>query len=272
MKSLREEILATIGSFSNSLVVSESAGSTEFVDLMRAAESGSLPGSQLASLIDHTLLKAEATATDFEKICLEARDHGFASVCVNSARVALVSKLLSSSSVLPISVVGFPLGMMETQAKAFETRRAIECGAREIDMVLMVGALRDGDYEMVEADIHHVVQEAGPSVPVKVILETALLTRDEKIAACVIAKRAGAAFVKTCTGFGGGAASVDDIRLMRTVVGYRMGVKASGGVRTRQDALKLIAAGANRIGASASVSIATAGATAGGISHDSGGY
>lgn len=268
MKSLREEIQAAISAVSKSLNQNESAASTEFVELMRTAESGAIDGPALAGMIDHTLLKAEATTKDLEKICAEAREYHFASVCVNSGRVALVAKLLADSDVLPISVVGFPLGMMETEAKAYETRRAIEDGAREIDMVLPIGALKDGDFEAVESDITHVVHEAGPSVPVKVILETFLLTRDEKIAACVIAKRAGASFVKTSTGFGGGGASVEDIRLMRTVVGSRMGVKASGGVRTRQDALNLVAAGANRLGASASVAIVTAGS----ISGESGGY
>ena len=268
MKSLREEIQAAIAAVANSLGRNDSADSTEFVELMRTAESGAIDGPALAGMIDHTLLKAEATTKDLEKICAEAREHRFASVCVNSGRVALVAKLLEGSGVLPISVVGFPLGMMETEAKTFETRRAIEDGAREIDMVLSVGALKDGDFGAVESDITHVVHEAGPSVPVKVILETALLTRDEKIAACVIAKRAGASFVKTSTGFGGGGASVEDVQLMRAVVGPRMGVKASGGVRTRQDALKLIAAGANRLGASSSVAIVSAS----GISGESGGY
>jgi deoxyribose-phosphate aldolase len=268
MKSLREEIQAAIASPSNSPGRIDAAASTEVVHLMRAAESGSIQGSELARLIDHTLLKAEATAKDLEKVCAEARTHAFASVCVNSGRIAFVANLLAGSNVLPISVVGFPLGAMKSEAKAFETRRAIEAGAREIDMVLSVGSLKDGDFEAVESDILQVVHEAGPSVPVKVILETALLSRDEKIAACVIAKRAGAAFVKTSTGFGGGGASVEDIQLMRSVVGFKMGVKASGGVRTRQDALKLIAAGANRLGASASVAITTAS----GISGESGGY
>ncbi|MBS1961616.1 MAG: deoxyribose-phosphate aldolase [Bdellovibrionales bacterium] len=235
---------------------------------MRAAETGSLPGPELARRIDHTLLKADARHDEFEKLATEARTHSFASVCVNSGRLPEVVSRLAGSPVLPIAVVGFPLGAMETEAKVAETRRALDLGAKEIDMVLAIGVLKDGAYEGVEKDVEAVVAAAKTrKIPVKVILETCLLTREEKIAACVIAKRAGAAFVKTSTGFAAAGATVEDIRLMRTVVGPDMGVKASGGIRTRADALKMIAEGADRIGASASVAIATAG-----ISAESGGY
>jgi len=171
-------------------------------------------------------------------VCTEARTHGFATVCVNTARLPEVVARLAGSPVRPIAVVGFPLGAMESEAKAAETRRAIDLGAKEIDMVLNVGALKDADYDAVLKDIEAVVLAAQlRKIPVKVILETCLLSHEEKVAACTLAKRAGAAFVKTSTGFGSGA-TVEDIRLMRAVVGAEMGVKASGGIRTREEALK----------------------------------
>lgn len=258
MKSLREEIQAEIRAQAGPTRPQESATSTEFVEIMRRASDGSLSGPELARMIDHTLLKADAVGTELKRLCEEALTHGFASVCVNSGRIAEAANLLGmSKKTLPISVVGFPLGMMETEAKAFEAKRAIALGAKEIDMVLSIGKLKEADYDSVYSDIEAVVQTSG-KIPVKVILETSLLTTEEKIAACVIAKRAGAAFVKTSTGFGSAGATVEDIRMMRRIVGPNLGVKASGGIRTRDDALKMIAAGANRIGASASVAIATA--------------
>jgi deoxyribose-phosphate aldolase len=275
MKSLREEIHSAITTFSGSIGRFDPAPSTELMELMRAAESGTLRGPELARRIDHTLLKADARGAEFEKVCTEARTHSFASVCVNTSRLAEVVARLAGSPVLPIAVVGFPLGAMESHAKAAETRRAIDLGAKEIDMVLNVGMLKDGAYDVVAADIEAVVLAARlRKIPVKVILETSLLTREEKIAACVIAKSAGAAFVKTSTGFGGGGATVEDVALMRAVVGVELGVKASGGIRTREDALKMLAAGADRLGASASVAIATAGTSPGpgGISGETGGY
>lgn len=208
----------------------------------------------LARLIDHTLLRADATPAEVVKLCAEARAHGFATVCVNSSQVALAARELAGTPVLAIAVVGFPLGAGLSSAKAFEAAEAVRAGAREVDMVLNLGALKAGDRALVSADIAQVVAAAGPW-PVKVILETALLTLEQKVEACVLARAAGAAFVKTCTGFGGGGATVEDIRLMRQVVGDEVGVKASGGVRSAADALKLVAAGANRIGASASVAI-----------------
>lgn len=212
----------------------------------------------VARRIDHTLLKPEATRADLVKLCEEARKHKFASVCVNTTWVPLCVELLKGSGVMTICVVGFPLGAATTRAKQAETREAIANGAAEIDMVINIGLLKSGEHDKVFDDIRGVV-EAASGRPVKVILETHMLSREEKIAACAISKAAGAAFVKTSTGFSGGGATVDDIKLMRAVVGPDMGVKASGGVRTADDARKMIAAGADRLGASASVAIVTGG-------------
>ncbi len=222
------------------------------------ASSPPIPGvdAELAARIDHTLLKPGSTREELVKVCREARKYGFATVCVNSANIPLVAGELWGSPVMPIAVVGFPLGEATPQAKAFEAREAIAAGAREIDMVINLGQLKSKDYRAVTKDIEAVVEAATPH-PVKVILETSQLTDEEKVIACALAKTAGAAFVKTSTGFAGGGATVEDIVLMRRVVGPEMGVKASGGVRTRQDALKMIEAGADRIGASASVAIVT---------------
>jgi deoxyribose-phosphate aldolase len=210
----------------------------------------------LAPYIDHTLLKPEATREDLVKLCEEARRYGFATVCVNSGNVALCARLLEGCSVRPIAVVGFPLGAGTTGAKAFEAREAIRAGAAEIDMVINIGQLKARNYGFVEADIREVVQAARPR-PVKVILETGALTRDEKVIGCALAKAAGAAFVKTSTGFGPGGATAEDVALMREIVGEDVGVKASGGVRTTADARRMVEAGANRLGASASVAIVT---------------
>ncbi len=211
-------------------------------------------GMQIGRAIDHTLLKAEATRSDIERVCEEARTHGFASVCVNSGWIQTVAELLAGTSTLPIAVVGFPLGAMTPSAKAFEAREAIRLGAREIDMVLPIGKLKQGATDEVLEDIRAVVEASRP-YPVKVILETSSLTREEKILACQLSVQAGAAFVKTSTGFGGGGATVQDIQLMRQTVGPNVGVKASGGIRTLADALAMLQAGANRLGASASVAI-----------------
>jgi len=215
----------------------------------------------LAPYIDHTLLKPDATRDEVIKLCDEARKYGFATVCLNTSNVALAKRLLEGSPVKPIAVVGFPLGAGTTSAKAFETREAIRAGAAEIDMVINIGQLKARNYAYVECDIREVVQAAKPR-PVKAILETGGLTRDEKVIGCALAKAAGAAFVKTSTGFGPGGATAEDIALMRQIVGDDVGVKASGGVRTTADAQKMVEAGANRIGASASVAIVT-GASAG---------
>lgn len=210
----------------------------------------------LARMIDHTLLKPDATVRDIEKLCEEARRYEFASVCINPSYVPLCAKLLKGTEVKVCTVIGFPLGATSTASKAFETEQAIRDGAQEVDMVMNVGMLKSGDYEYVESDIFAVVSTARRyRVLTKVILETGFLTDEEKIKACVLAKRAGADFVKTSTGFGKGGATAGDIALMRRVVGSAMGVKASGGVRSREDALTMVASGADRIGASASVKI-----------------
>ena len=213
----------------------------------------------IAALIDHTLLKPEATREDIRKLCREARQYSFASVCVNPYWVPLVASELEHSAVKVCTVVGFPLGATSTEAKAAETAAALRAGAQEIDMVINVGALRSGDHEAVKLDIQQVVKvahEAGAIV--KVILETALLDDNQKAVASTLCKLAGADFVKTSTGFGPGGATAHDVALMRSVVGPEMGVKASGGVRTLDDLRKMAAAGATRIGASASVKIVEA--------------
>jgi len=211
---------------------------------------------KMAAMIDHTLLKPDATREQLMQICAEAKQYGFATVCVNSANIPLAARQLRGSTVKPIAVVGFPLGAATSQAKAFEAREAVQAGAEEIDMVINIGALKSKDYKTVFEDIRTVVESAKPH-KVKVILETAQLNNEEKVIACSLAKTAGAAFVKTSTGFGGGGATVEDIALMRRIVGRDMEVKASGGIRTREDAQKMIQAGADRIGASASVAIVT---------------
>jgi deoxyribose-phosphate aldolase len=213
----------------------------------------------IASLIDHTLLRPEATAADIRKVCVEACKYVFASVCVNPYWVPLVASELAGSTVKVCSVVGFPLGANATAIKAAETEAAVLAGAREIDMVINIGELRGGNQERVRADIRAVVDTAhARGALVKVILETALLDETQKIAACALAKDAGAEFVKTSTGFGPHGATVHDVELLRQAVGPAMGVKASGGIRTLADAQKMIAAGATRIGASASVQIVEA--------------
>ena len=213
---------------------------------------------ELNRYIDHTLLKPAATRADIAKLCAEAKEYRFASVCVNSAHIAEVSAALAGTDVTPCCVVGFPLGTMETEAKAFEAARAAALGAREIDMVMDIGAAKEGDFARVETDIAAVVSAIQGRAKLKVILECCLLTDEEKTAACLAAKRAGADFVKTSTGFSTGGATEHDVALMRAAVGDDMGVKASGGIRTQEDALRMIAAGASRIGASAGIAIVTA--------------
>lgn len=208
----------------------------------------------IAPYIDHTLLKPDATREEVIKLSEEARKHGFATVCVNSANVGTAARVLQGSKTVAIAVVGFPLGAGLPNAKGYEAREAIRCGAREIDMVINIGALKAKDYALVLKDIQTVVEASRPH-PVKVILETSQLTQEEKVVSCALSKAAGAAFVKTSTGFTGGGATAEDVALMRKVVGDDMGVKASGGVRSSEDALRMIQAGANRIGASASVAI-----------------
>ncbi|MEK6705259.1 MAG: deoxyribose-phosphate aldolase [Bdellovibrionota bacterium] len=210
----------------------------------------------LAAKIDHTLLKPDATRDEIQRVCEEAKKHHFATVCVNSAYIGLTAELLKGSSTKPIAVVGFPLGAAATATKAFEAREAIRAGAQEIDMVINIGALKSREYTLVLEDIKQVVEASKP-YPVKVILETSSLDDDQKIIGCALAKAANAAFVKTSTGFGSGGATSEDVALMRRIVGPEMGVKASGGIRTYEDATKMLAAGASRIGASASVAIVT---------------
>lgn len=210
----------------------------------------------IASLIDHTLLKPEATPEQIAQLCSEAREYRFAAVCVNPVYVKLAYDLLKGSTVKVCSVVGFPLGATPPEVKAFEARQAIRDGASEIDMVIHIGALKAGDDDLVERDIATVVEacHAGGAI-CKVILETCFLTDDEKIRGCILAKRAGADFVKTSTGFGPAGATAEDVALMRRTVGPDMGVKAAGGIRTLEALQRMVAAGANRIGASASVKI-----------------
>lgn len=212
--------------------------------------------SDLGAMIDHTLLKPDATAEQVVQLCLEARQYQFASVCLNPCWVALAARELHGSSVPVCTVVGFPLGATLPEVKAFETQRCIADGAREVDMVINIGALKSRDYRLVAHDISAVVQAAHSChVLVKVIIETSLLTDEEKVEACALAQAAGADYVKTSTGFSTGGATASDIALMRRVVGPGIGVKASGGIRSAADAQAMIAAGATRIGASASVKI-----------------
>ena len=208
----------------------------------------------IAAIIDHTALKPEATPADIEKLCQEAKTYGFAAVCVNPTYVKMCSELLAESSIAVASVVGFPLGASTIQMKSAETSEAVENGANEIDMVIPVGRLKSGDYDHVRRDIQAVVSAASGKL-VKVIIEAALLTDDEKVIACQIAQQAGAHFVKTSTGFSKSGATPDDVALMRKVVGDSMGVKAAGGIRTFADVMVMVHAGANRIGASSGVQI-----------------
>ncbi len=210
----------------------------------------------LARTIDHTLLKPDATRGQIEHLCHEAREYHFATVCVNPVNVKLCAQLLEGSDVRVCTVVGFPLGATPTEVKVFETLRAIHDGAVEVDMVLNIGALKSQDHEAAQRDIASVARACHASNAIlKIIIEAALLTDEEKVVACQLAKAAGADFVKTSTGFGPGGATVEDVALMRRTVGPTMGVKAAGGIRTYADAQKMIAAGASRIGASSGVQI-----------------
>jgi deoxyribose-phosphate aldolase len=213
----------------------------------------------LAPYIDHTLLKADATAKDIERLCAEARDHHFHSVCVNGSRVAQAAHLLEETDVKVAAVVGFPLGAMDADAKRYEAEAAVDAGAHEIDMVLNIGRLKDGDHKHVVREIRDVVEAAEDRI-VKVILETCLLTREEIITACKLATDAQAHFVKTSTGFSTAGATIEHVKLMREMVGKLAGVKASGGIRDIATAQAMIAAGATRLGTSASIAIVTGGA------------
>ncbi len=215
----------------------------------------SIHSQNLAPLIDHTLLKPDATEEQIAKLCGEAMENNFCSVCINPYWVPLAAELLNGTSVKVCTVVGFPLGAATTRTKAFEAEEAITQGANEVDMVINVGALKSGDYDLVLSDIQAVVKKAQGKAIVKVILETGLLNEMEKIKACEISIAAGANFVKTSTGFGPGGATAEDISLMRRVVGPEIGVKASGGVRDYDTALAMIKAGATRIGTSSGIQI-----------------
>ncbi|MEH7483662.1 deoxyribose-phosphate aldolase [Neobacillus drentensis] len=207
-------------------------------------------------MIDHTLLKADATKEEIRKLVEEAKKYLFASVCVNPTWVNFAAKMLADTPEVKVcTVIGFPLGATTSETKAFETKNAIDNGANEIDMVINVAALKDKQDDLVERDIAEVVGAAKGKALVKVIIETCLLTKEEKIRACEISVKAGADYVKTSTGFSTGGATVEDIRLMRQTVGPEIGVKASGGVRSREDAIAMVEAGATRIGASSGVSI-----------------
>ena len=212
---------------------------------------------ELAGYIDHTLLKPEAVESQFEQLCEEAVKYKFKSVCVNSSWVPFVAKRLRGTGIIVCSVIGFPLGGMDTRSKAFEARSAIASGATELDMVINVGALKSGNLRLVEEDIRAIKRACRSTTVLKVILETGLLTDAEKILACEISKKADADFVKTSTGFAGSGATVEDIALMRRIVGPKMGVKASGGIKTFDQALALINAGASRLGCGASVAVIT---------------
>ncbi|MEG0051263.1 MAG: deoxyribose-phosphate aldolase [Terrisporobacter sp.] len=211
----------------------------------------------IANMIDHTVLKAFSTKEDVIKVCKEAKEYGFFSVCINPTHIELAKKELEGSNVKVCTVIGFPLGANTSEVKAFETKDAIKKGAHEVDMVINIGALKDKNYELVYEDIKAVVDAANKQALVKVIIETCYLTDEEKKIACELSVKAGTDYVKTSTGFGTGGSTPEDIKLMRNVVGANIGVKASGGVRTTDDAIKVMEAGASRIGASASISIAT---------------
>jgi deoxyribose-phosphate aldolase len=225
-----------------------------FMDVPFISCSSMGPGPSLASRIDHTRLAADALPGDIERLCDEARRFGFAAVCVSPCYVSLASRLLRGSVVKVGTVVGFPLGANTSAVKAFEARDAVAQGADELDMVMAVGALKAGDQARVSEDIRS-VREAAPGKTLKVILETALLADPEKALACRLAEQAGADFIKTSTGFGLAGASPEDVKKIRSWVGPRTGIKASGGIRTREQALQLLAAGATRLGTSASVAI-----------------
>lgn len=209
----------------------------------------------LAKMIDHTILKADATEKEVEKLCSEALEYNFASVCINPSMVEKAANMLKGSDVKVCTVIGFPLGATTTEVKAFETEDVIKKGATEVDMVINIGKLKEGNLEYVKKDIEAVVNAAKGKALTKVIIETCLLTDEEKVTACKLSKEAGADFVKTSTGFSTGGATASDIKLMRETVGPELGVKASGGVRSLEDAMAMIENGATRIGASASIAI-----------------
>ncbi len=234
-----------------------SGGSSKGESPSKKPDSNVLSAVELAGMIDHTLLKPGATENQFEQLCKEAIEYKFMSVCVNSSWVPYVAKKLRGSGVKVCSVIGFPLGEMDTRSKAFEARNAIANGAHEIDMVINTSALKSGNLKLVEEDIRAIKRACRSTTILKVIIETSLLTDEEKVIACELSKKADADFVKTSTGFTGAGATVEDVALMRRVVGPKIGVKASGGIRDYKTAIAMIQAGANRIGAGGSVAIVT---------------
>lgn len=224
---------------------------------------GTISHTEMARFIDHTLLKPESTREQFDQVVKECLQYNFKSICVNSSWVDYVARQLQGSDIEICSVVGFPLGAMTSRSKAFEAREAVSDGATEIDMVINVGALKSGDYERVEEDIRAVRRATRAGTVLKVILETCMLSQEEKVIGCELSKKAGADFVKTSTGFSSGGATVEDIRLMRSTVGPDMGVKASGGIRNWDSAVELIRAGASRLGIGSSVKVMTGGVAEG---------
>lgn len=239
------------------------AQGTQNINLNTNQPTTSLSAEELAGYIDHTLLKPEAVQSQFDTLCEEALKYRFKSVCVNSSWVPYVAKKLRGSGIKICSVVGFPLGEMDTRSKAFETRTAISNGADEIDMVINVGALKSGNLKLVEEDIRALKRACRSTTILKVIIETVLLNDEEKVIACELSKKADADFVKTSTGFLGGGATVEDVVLMRRVVGPKIGVKASGAIRDFKQAIALINAGANRLGCGSSVTVVTGGTSSG---------
>lgn len=230
-------------------------GAGKGIESGESASSYHMGPEEMAGYIDHTLLKPGATQEQFEQLCEEALQYNFWSVCVNSSWVSFVAKKLRGTSIKICSVIGFPLGEMATRSKAFEARNALANGAHELDMVMNIGALKSRNLKLVEEDIRAIKRACRSTTILKVIIETSLLTDEEKVLACEISKKAGADFVKTSTGFTGAGAKVEDVALMRRVVGSKMGVKASGGIRDYQTAVAMILAGATRIGAGGSVAI-----------------
>jgi deoxyribose-phosphate aldolase len=252
--------LCQSGSCDGQCVQSNPSGMRQFVsagaDRLTSRLGVKKVAADLAAMIDHTLLKPQATEDQLRQLCAEAREFGFATVCVNPAWVPLCSSLLAGSAVKVCTVIGFPLGATLAEVKVYESQRCMALGARELDMVINIGALKSRQYGVVEDDIASVVQVAHSlGASVKVIIEAAYLSDEEKVEACALAKAARADYVKTSTGFGPGGATVEDVALMRRVVGPEMGVKAAGGVKTAEEAKAMIAAGATRIGASAGIKI-----------------
>jgi deoxyribose-phosphate aldolase len=235
--------------------IAKNPSGADSAHMVPGAASGSLSIAELPKYIDHTLLKADAKMADIEKLCIEAKQYGFFSVCVNGTYVRRCAKLLEGSGVKVCATIGFPLGAMTTKAKACEAGAAVEDGAGEVDMVMNIGAMKDGDYKLVEEDMAAVRKASGSTVLLKVIIETCLLTTEEIIKSCEIAKSAGLDFVKTSTGFSTAGATPEHVALMRKTVGPIMGVKAAGGVRSFADAVNMINAGATRLGTSGGVNI-----------------